>query len=298
MNEARLHHYLPRFYLKLFSVNETQEIVLVNLGNKEITDPIHPNVCGAENLLYSFIVKGVNPNPALEKFFSVMDAGASRSITKLIRNPESLDGVDEQWILTFAAFQCIRVPKFLRLIKNQVEALGRLEVTRLSRDPATIEMTCNRLDFSKEQTARVRADLEDFDQRFKMEINRNHLLDMMFETFPTVYDLFRRMTWRLLISNATNYFITSDSPVVSFRRNSGTIVFGGFEWKDVEVTFPLSKHHCLRGAWSAESRFAGTKRVGRNAVNGINRRTRLAASKYLYCPVAQAGVSAMALASS
>jgi uncharacterized membrane-anchored protein YitT (DUF2179 family) len=103
---------------------------------------------------------------------------------------------------------------------------------------------------------------------------------------PQSVDVLSQMTWRFLIANDDQYFITSDNPLFFFS-------WMGIGKEKSEVTFPISKKIALWATWRVdmtEGFFSTTSQ----AVKEINRGTASILSQYLYSPFADTWIQTLA----
>jgi hypothetical protein len=103
---------------------------------------------------------------------------------------------------------------------------------------------------------------------------------------PQSVDVLSQMTWRFLIADKDQYFITSDNPNFFFQ-------WMGIGHEKSEVTFPVTKQIALWATWRAdidEGFFPTTSQ----AVKEINRRTASIATQYLYTPCADEWIRTLA----
>ena len=93
---------------------------------------------------------------------------------------------------------------------------------------------------------------------------------------PQSVEVLSQMTWRFLIAQDGQYFITSDNPLFFFR-------WMGIGKEKSEVTFPITKDIVLWATWRidiSEGFFPTRSQI----VKEVNRRTASISSHYLYSP--------------
>ena len=73
------------------------------------------------------------------------------------------------------------------------------------------------------------------------------------------------MTWRVLVSDGPQHFITTDNPAFFFRAY-------GLAGEEAELSFPLSTSHALHGSWQAAGSDLVFLRATQAIVKEINRR--------------------------
>lgn len=279
----KLHHYLPRFYLKLFSNREDDQIYQYKIKDKSY-GLVHPNVIAAENYLYALQEDGYPVDTSIEDFFSGIDGNTSRIFKKIITNPGCRLNVDDQsMLISFLAFMHLRVPdrinSYGQIAKDQTYA----DLLKLIENKTKFEEITNELRLSAIEKEQVKNDILNLKSKFKIDVNRNFILSALFDQFPLIYSLLSAYKWYFLLSGNSNNFVTCDNPVVLFERHTGLILAGGgFQRPNIEITFPISNNLCLMGRISQKPKNNKIIKVNKKVVDFINHRTIISAYRFVY----------------
>jgi len=217
MAEKKKQHYVPRFYLKLFSCGDKKAINIYNISNQKII--LGGNL---KNQCYEPYFYGQNLN--VENAFSDMESIASRIIDQIISSnsapkqdtPEYCD------ILAYMLFQLART-KYTAEAENE---LTDTVVKSIMEDAGTI---------TREELDQVKIESE----------NPTALpLITMAQSIPIAMDLM----CKVLVNKTSLNFITSDNPVVLYNRaceQSQVFSHTGLASKGLKIIFPISPKHIL-----------------------------------------------------
>lgn len=286
VNIKKLHHYLPRFYLKHFSNRKDEQLYQYKIKDKSHI-LVHPNVVGAENFLYAFRKDNKPVDSSLEDFFSTIDGNSSVVINKIVSNPGCvLSTEDNEWLLSFLSFMHLRIPELLDSLAKITKDLIYSETKKLVNDEPQFQQIVKELNYSSSRIDQVKDDIKHFKDRFKIDVNRNFILYKMFDQFPLIYSFLNMYQWKVLISGTNSFFITSDNPLSIYERHTGLIISGGgFQRPNVEISFPISNHLCLIGRISKPQPTIHYKKVNNKIVDLINYRTIINAGKYVFSSI-------------
>lgn len=219
MASHKKHHYVPRFYLKLFS-RDGKSINLLNLPSKR-------TIIGApvKNQCYKdyFYGKYLHTENAL----SIIESKMSRIIHSVVSDCE-LPNPHSEDFLTFLIHiltQHSRTAYSADMHNEQVE-----KIVKILMGPKIKEMNWPAADIDN-----IRITLNNAPQ---------YALHIAAPLFPLIMDL----KWKLLRATGRQEFIVSDNPVVfynqlfSFQKVGGK---AGLASKGLEIFFPISPRHLV-----------------------------------------------------
>ncbi len=208
----------------------------------------------------------------VERDLSQLVEGPTTPLLDALRHGETLDETGRTAVAVYAATCIKRVPRAREqgreLIPHTLEAVVerlRTELPELSGgDPVRMD--------------KLRNDLEVAYEKYR-ETPPTAVLDQLRDPRPTwaMVEAIRNMSWRLLITEPPEMFLTSDNPLFYFEGL-------GFGKDTSEFAFPLSPTRCLHGC-RQPLRLGGTletRNAERALVHEINRRMANNATKLLF----------------
>jgi hypothetical protein len=217
-NKIKIQHYVPRFYLKNFSV-EQKKNHLINCYDKSTKKIFFTNIenIGCENYFYD-IEEDVNQT--IEKHLGEWESKFSKSYEKLLSvlDVNKLDNSDKEIISYFIAAQLARTRENRIQSKDLVKQLKK----RIYKD-ATTEL--------KKQIDEASSD---------KSIKERHIA-FIIKTVPLFVDIISKMKWVLFINKTKKPFWTSDNPV-TLHNDLKFDPFGnlGLLCKGIQLHFPLN----------------------------------------------------------
>lgn len=219
MAEHKKHHYVPRFYLKLFSENG-RSINLFNIrSQRSVIDG------GLKNQCYRDYFYGKDLQT--EKALSLVEGQMSR-ILNAVQSGCALPSRKSEDRLTFllhVLMQHTRTAYSIDAYDEQTDKLMKYLMAQKMKE----------MNLSPEQIANIKITQKD-SARFALGMATPH--------YPLLIDL----DWKLLRATGTHEFITSDNPVVyynqffSFRRSGSNT---GLASKGLQIFFPVSPKHLV-----------------------------------------------------
>ena len=219
MAEHKKHHYVPRFYLKLFS-NNGRSINLFNIRSKRsVIDG------GLKNQCYRDYFYGKDPQ--MEKALSLVEGEMSRILNVVQSGCElpSRKSEDRFTFLLHVLMQHTRTAYSIDSYDEQIDKFMKYVMA-----PKMKEMN-----LTPEQIANIKITQKDSSQ---------FVLSMAVPNYPLLIDL----EWKILRATGTHEFITSDNPVVyynqlfSFRKLGSNT---GLASKGLQVFFPVNPKHLV-----------------------------------------------------
>lgn len=213
MAENKKQHYVPKFYLKLFSINQLNSHIkiFVKLSNKIISQGDLKNQA-YENYFYG-------KDTEIEKGFSVIEGEVSRIVSEIIEfksipKPETEDYIS-LWLFTF-------------LQESR---------TKFSADE-TNEMIDKTLKTIFKHDNRFKDKIDDLEFGFE----NSALLNL--DTLIDVIGVTRDLKCKLIINKTKKPFLTSDNPIVRYNQflEKRKHPYGkcGLANKGLQVFYPLS----------------------------------------------------------
>jgi uncharacterized protein YggL (DUF469 family) len=217
MAEKKKQHYVPRFYLKLFSWGDKKAINIYNIINQKII--LGGNL---KNQCYEPYFYGENLD--VENAFSDLEDIASRIINQIISSNSAPKLGTEEYhtILTYVLLQLSRT-------KYAAEAENEL-INKPIKYLIEKEGTLTR---------------EELDQ---VQIKSNNPAALLFGTMAMIIPIAMDLMCKVLINKTNLNFITSDNPVILYNRaceQSQVFSHTGLASKGLKIIFPISPKHIL-----------------------------------------------------
>jgi len=218
MPEKKKHHYVPIFYLKLFSNNKDNKTIgIFNIESKKFIRNGALKSQAHEDYFYG-------KDKIVENALQVLETEASRVLTSLIENHElPLAGTDDFYTLfVYVVFQATRTLYSSDAINEHFDKMIK---ATYKEDPRV-----------KNYLSLV---------KFEHSNPAAFALGTMSFSLPIVFDL----EYKLLINKTSWKFITSDNPVIKYNQfmESRKWPGGHCGWAEtgLQVFFPLSPDICL-----------------------------------------------------
>jgi Protein of unknown function (DUF4238) len=270
-SNPRMHHLVPAFYLKGFTVSGCKDgklFVFDYLRNKHYSTT--PGAAGRRRDYFRHY-EPEGDQFEVEKELAELEGAYDAALAELISHGrvKRLDHVD-------------MLVKLAALIQSKTERtraqLERLAEDSIRKNLASGKVTSEQWNGLTEERRRagVEGELPDLTEATRLSfigewappVARPLLLGQLGETQEFFYRSLCKRKWELQVADprTTGYFITSDSPLCW-----GTIGDdASIEDQDTEVTFPVSKSHALVSYLGARSgNFAATREI----VAHVNART-------------------------
>lgn len=277
MTTPKKHHYLPQFYLERFKIipqeGKYPHIYRIekSASPKAASPAIKDTGCKRDYHTLDFDNQ-VKDRQTVEKAISKIESDQAHLVDSIC---ESNKITEEQKsplaeLITTMRF---RVPAFKRNIESSLE--GIVESTfkilmhqgKLPKPPKVVQ------DLIEEQGY-------DF---LKANISNwkilQHMFQMAFQSENS--SLLEKMKYQLVFAPNGHHFFTGDSPVALYHPNYDSIKpYGvGPAFKNVELTFPISKRLLIKLTWDREE---GVKTIHEERVKEYNRRTIIMADSQIF----------------
>jgi len=218
MAEKKRQHYVPRFYLKNFSVNGQGKVISTyNLNSKKFVPLASLKTQAYKNYFYG-------ENGRMEHNLSILEANSGTVIKNILQN-NTLPGLKSHDHITLLAFTVFLKSRTLYSAEEHQEMVEKLIKTIYSKD------------------SRLKNHLNNF--RIIVNGPTRLALRSVAQCLPIALDLY----YKLLINQTNISFITSDNPVIYYNQfmelkkafASGT----GLACKGLEIFLPLSPRHYI-----------------------------------------------------
>lgn len=214
MPENKKHHFVPRFYLKLFSKNEKS----INIFNIPLQRTIVD--AGLKNQCYRDYMYG--KDPSLEKGLSIIEGAVSGMLKKVI-SESSLDGLTPHDRESFLFYLMIQHARTAYSVDTHDEQTDRLMKYLLQGE-------VKKLNISQESLDAIKITQVD-SARYVVSTAAAH--------YPLLIDL----EWRLINSVDGQEFLTSDNPAVFYNQFLSSRRYmsnTGVATKGLQIFLPLS----------------------------------------------------------
>ena len=278
-NQARLHHYVPQFYLRGFSRSPSKnaKVTVIDLERGRQFETAVKNV-GAERDFNRIEVEGQAPD-ALEKAYSTFEGKVAQAV-KNIDKTLAFEGEDRIYVLNLIALMAVRHPQMRAQWTASQAQLARIIMsmtlaTRERWEHAKARMRADGIDVSDTVTYEQMRERLDAN-RYQIEVpTGQHIRNEMVGVdaiLPTLID----RKWHMWVANDhSGPFITCNRPVtlVYKRRESMPLMVRdspGFGMRETQLIFPLTQRLALVGDF--ESREDGILPATREVAAIINNR--------------------------
>lgn len=256
------HHFLPQEYLHQFAVDYDRDRIWM-LDKSERSFKLLPikNVAQARSYYFDEDERALNER---------VESPAHRPLRKLLAR-QDVTKDERRTVAQYLQVLLGRVPKsraqrrdVLRrelpamVEKAGEELLGSNQMLESDRDRVSVVLDRWRPD-----------DLEDLPNGELRELTDRQWV------LPEVVEHLYKMTWRILVSNNENAFLTSDNPFHFFESM-------GLANPDVEVSVPLSSTVSLHASYQGQPETTLFIHAEPRLVKEINRRTASGADRFLF----------------
>lgn len=254
-------HTIPQEYLKGFEAPDKPGFVWT-YDKRQATFKLLPIKIVAQS-------RGYYDNET-ERRLNTDVEGPANTVLGRIRKRERLEAEDRYHLALYTATMMMRIParrrKSLGLAQTvlaDLVAQFRDRIDAWARLPET----------DQELVARRTVELEAAAARFVQEPPKS-VVDQIRSPWPQrqYVELLLAMTWRIIVADARNRFLTSDNPAFFFEAY-------GLRSAEAEVTFPLASDIALLTSWQGQrgslsvvqARPALTKEINRRVISGAER---------------------------
>jgi hypothetical protein len=249
------HHYVPQRYLRNFQEPNSPGMIWLHDSQSSTPRPVPiKNVFQARN----YYADDTEMHLA-----RVIETPGSAAMEKLALN----QGIDREERLNVARYFDVmlkRVPAHRRWVRGLIAPSFVIVFEHAQQIIKEMEA---RPQPDVELIARRRREMAELEQRYTGQTPQ-WAIDRANDPRPSllIVERLAAMTWRVLLSQGPQYFITSDNPAFFFRGL-------GLDHQEAEFSFPLSTSHALHGSWQAARSDITFVPVNQRTVREINRRT-------------------------
>ena len=224
---AKMQHYVPRHYLRNFSINPEEETPQVYCFSKPDERMFQTGITNIAGEKYFYDLPGNQP---FENTLADIEGEYSDAYDKLINNPslETLNENDKSAIAYSIAIQELR--------------------TRVSRDmhAETIEKLVQKIK-NQNLTEEFEEEVREVEEEMQSEdLARNMQIDIIDEHGWEFARYILEMKWIIFKNESDRVFWTSDHPITRYNRyDFGPMGSLGLLNRGIEIYFPLSPKICL-----------------------------------------------------
>jgi hypothetical protein len=192
-----------------------------------------------------------------------VESPANAGIKKLIDNT-MIAPVERLQLAYYIGVMLKRIPSRRR---HATEMLPSILTDVVAKAREDLKATASAMEADPECLAKRLRDLDTVATKFATE-PPPEVLAQIREPWPSegMLQALFGMTWRVLISDGPQYFITSDNPAFFFRA------YGLGRREESELTFPLSTTHALHGSWAKTGSDLVFLKATQALVKELNRR--------------------------
>jgi Protein of unknown function (DUF4238) len=258
------HHYVPQAYLTGFSVPHEPGMIWMYDKNTRAFTKIPIKVAVQEDDYYDI---------ETERELSKTVEGPAHSALARLRRREPLDGDGRSCVALYIAVMIMRVPRRRRLSRELLPAavddtIGKVEarIDEWAEDPRTDQ---NLVAARRAQLASIRENV--------LRDPPTGVIERIRSPWPSDKILARvhSMTWRILVSERSGHFLTSDNPAYFVAEQ-------GIGREESEITFPLASDLALVADWRGKPESLIVVRARPAQVREVNRRVAYGAERFVF----------------
>lgn len=256
-NIARLHHYVPQWYLAKFtdSGDKNGKFYVFDKKIRKTFRTSPRNVAAVRD--YNRIeLPCVDPN-IIETGLAEFENLAVRVLRSLSVTHILPTGEDYSVLVNFLALLAARNPRYRRMLSDYYEVviqkwLDYLLSKKKTWDRGIQELRKKGFDISNNVTFESMSAFVK-DNNFAVNIPNVYKLKNEFSAFESILPCLHHRTWSVLVPKDTGvFFIASDHPLILSWTNPGIQFPLGFGLKKTEVLVPISKRCALVGTFEGD----------------------------------------------
>ncbi|MEP7172520.1 MAG: DUF4238 domain-containing protein [Aestuariivirga sp.] len=273
---ARRHHFIPRCYLKGFTVErKKQRQITVFDGVEKKTFLTSIENVAVERDFNRFEADGVAPD-AFENKMAEMESEIATALGSIIEKRSIAGEEDRILLMNFICLLALRNPRFRETMRDFQERVSKRMISMSLRTPEIWNAQTERgkkAGFIDPDSSLSYEEAKEFVARneYSIEVPTERHIQMELKAFDKALPTFFGRKWSLLrASSSSAGFITSDHPVIlAFvdPKMGGGVYSPGFGLSGTEVTFPISSHLAVAGTFETK---AGVYDVDENFVAAVN----------------------------
>jgi hypothetical protein len=281
------HHFVPQFYLRRFTIMPDDLIWTYDLERDEVRGSA-VSATAFERYLYSVEMPNGERLDDLEDFIATIEGKAAPLFEKIIRG-DSIAGQDRADMASFLALMYVRTDAFRRHYAEAAMGMMQLQFWATAQHDGAFRSMLRKYEAAiKPLSAEEREALRDGmlnPQKFTVSVDKGWTLQAL-KFLDHLAPIISKMRWMLLRVGSPHFLITSDNPLVMRlpeRHRHPMFGGGGFLHKNIEVTLPLSPHHCLMLHWNPD--LPAVSPMPLEAIRGMNRQRAAHAERFLFAHV-------------
>lgn len=252
--QPRLHHYLPRFYLRAFADpsilrRESKPAIWVyEKGRSPRRGSPDNEAC--ERDLYSFDDDGAR-NTQAEEWFGRLEGEVAPILLRLQDREHVLTPSERDWLAVFLGTMYLRTPAGRKWHEERVAPTASQYIAECATNPDTFASLFHSVHDPNEYQVDVESIRKDILEGKHETLARRPDLNMaaMVEVGYRMAEILVQLDWQVVHGDGSQFFITSDSPVIPEVRDEAagmTYFWMGVEHPGANVWFPISRTVCLR----------------------------------------------------
>lgn len=269
------HHYVPVGLSKNFCLEE-KRLYLYDVQESKIV-PSTPKDVFLQRNLHSVITNdGTVDHNMIEDEFMQLEGNGLKAINEILAGGDFTDE-RKDWAAVLLALQQLRTPVYRKsieaVIKGQLSAVAKVLDARgdFGEVPEALKPYGSSMSELLESGTVI------------PKITMPQVTMQGLTALPVVHGLLMRMNWCLLESSKDNYFILSDHPCAILDPDLRYHEMGlGFVQKNIEITMPIGKNHCLLASWK---KIPERVKLSKRQVLNINRRSAVFGERFFVYPL-------------
>jgi hypothetical protein len=283
VSQPRLHHYVPKSYLRRFTSPSPKGEVLWVLDKKDLRQfQSSPGNVAAEKDFYRATVERGDPY-ALERTFATLEGKSARVIEDVVAKRALPTGDDMATLVEFVALMTARVPGRRVASNEATDEVGKMALRMVAETQERFEAVARAMRERGEDPGRYES-FRDFvfSDRYAVRASQNTHLGNLRTTLEVLVQLLPARHWYLLVPQKNaGLLIASDCPVsLTWDDGRGRSLWSpGFGLSKTLVTMALSSDLALGGVFKQA---AGTVSLDRLGVAQMNSLTGMYATRFLF----------------
>ncbi len=286
-SQPRQHHYLPRFYLDGFCDplvldRERKRVIWVyEKGKSARCSTAHSEA--REHDYYAFQENGVK-NLQAEQWLATVERNVAPIVKRLRDVGYVLTPPEKEWVAIFVGTMHTRTPAGRTLLDTRVGPAASRAIKEAAKDLDEFRSLCESINMP----VPPEIDLEEV--RNEILEGRGDIISERpdFKLASLIHvgrmeaEVLLGLDWQIVYADGSEFFLTSDNPVVSalWGQEGGIARFHmGFDVSGVDIYFPLDRTMCLRMKRGIEP---GPCWVPERGVRYFNKATMICARRRAY----------------
>jgi hypothetical protein len=256
-------HYIPKYYLKGFTQNESESIYAFDKAEKKCF-LTQPKSVANETDYYS---------QQVEAYLSEKIEFPANDVIRKIRDQNPITPDDKLKLAIYMLCMIKRVPEGKNFFNNLAPSAAKSVREHLSKEiNLNSNLASERMDWLKKRTEEINEMLNTFVNDPPKEF---WLKNLFSETNQIAIEVLNMMTWCFLTFKERPVFLTSGNPVFFFKSL-------GIGKPLSEVSFPISSNIVLWASWRKDLK-EDYFPMHSQTVKEINRRTCRSATRFVFC---------------